>query len=439
MRIAGQRCRVVVTGIGVVSPVGCTNEQFWKSLEGGRSGVSRLDSTCGNAQPAFCGAAARDFRGHVDDFGELDPAFKRSLRKSLKVMNRETQLGVAAAHRALQDSSLLQGAYDPERISVCFGASYVSMLPQDFMPGIEACSNDGAFDLDEWGEQGIPQVHPLWILTCLPNMPACHIAILNDLRGANNSITQGAAATNLAVAEATRAIADGAADAVLVGGTGNNILPYSMMHTLLETEVAPDAADPTQILRPFDRQRTGLVPGEGAAAMILEEFDAATRRGATIYGEVIGAGSSCVVDEAGNSRRDRSMMNAMQTALQAAEIRPDDVGHVHAHGLSTRQTDHEEAVAIREVFGDRADTLPVVAGKSNFGEAGAGSGAMELAASLLALRKGRLFPVLNFEDPDPACPIRPVTSPDADAGTSFLNLNVVPEGQASCVIMRAVA
>jgi 3-oxoacyl-[acyl-carrier-protein] synthase II len=438
MQTQSQR-RVVVTGIGVVSPIGCTNDAFWQSLQNGRSGISQLNPPTADAHSAGRGGEARDFRGHVDDFGDLETGFKRSLRKSLKVMNRETQLGVAAAQHALQDSRLAQAGYDAERISVCFGVGYVSMLPQDFLPGIEACGGEGAFDLDDWGEQGIPQVHPLWLLTCLPNMPACHIAILNDLRGANNSITQGDAATNLAVAEASRAITEGAADAVVVGGTGNNILPYSMMHTMLETEVAPGGADPTRILRPFDRRRSGSVPGEGAAAIILEEFTAATRRGATVYAEVIGAGSSCVVDETGNSRRDRSMMNAMQAALRAADVGPEGIGHVHAHGLSTRLSDIEEAVAIREVFGERTDTLPVVAGKSYFGDAGAGSGAMELAASLMALREGKVFRVLNYEDPDPACPIAPVSTPDAAAGTSFLSLNVVPEGQASCVIMRAAA
>ena len=431
--------RVVVTGVGVVSPIGCTQDEFWLGLRSGRSGIAPLSSIPADGPVASCGGEARDFGGTADDFGDISREFKRSLRKALKVMNRETQLAVAAAHHALADCRLSQAGYDPERISICFGAGYVSMLPQDFLPGIEACSTDGNVDLEDWGEQGIPQVPPLWLLTCLPNMPACHIAILNDLRGANNSITQGDAATNLAVAEASRAIVDGVADAVVVGGTGNNILPYSMMHTQLETEVSPGSSEPSRILRPFDRERTGSVPGEGAAAFVLEELSAAQGRGATIFGEVIGSGSSCVVDQSGVSRRDQSMRNAMQMALRNADVAPQDIGHVHAHGLSTRQSDIEEAQAIHAVFGDRTDELPIVAAKSNFGDAGAGAGAMELAASLLALRDGRLFPVLNYETVDPACPVTPVTTADVAAGTSFLSLNVVPEGQASCVIVRAAA
>ena len=131
--------QVVVTGVGVASPIGLTRDDFWQSLQNGRCGISQLRCMPGD-QLAGCVGEASEFSGRADDFGDLDPHYKRSLRKSLKVMNRETKLGVAAAHHALQDSRLKQAGYDPERISVCFGAGYVSMLPQDFLPGIEACT-----------------------------------------------------------------------------------------------------------------------------------------------------------------------------------------------------------------------------------------------------------------------------------------------------------
>ena len=171
---------------------------------------------------------------------------------------------------------------------------------------------------------------------------------------------------------------------------------------------------------------------------MLEELHSAIRRGAHIYGEVIAVGSSCVVDRARVPHRDAAMANAIRAALRNANQDSDSIGHIHAHGLSTRRADIEESRAIREVFGSHTDRLPVVAAKSSMGNAGAGSGAIELVASLLALERGRLFPVLNYEDRDPECPIVPVTSADVVAGDSFLNLNVSPQGQASCVLVKSL-
>jgi 3-oxoacyl-[acyl-carrier-protein] synthase II len=432
--------RVVVTGIGVVSPIGSTKDAFWEALRAGRSGISSLNSLPQSRFPQACAGEVREFEGRITDFGELDAATKKALRKALKVMNRETQMAVSAAQQALNDSKISADGYDPERIGVSFGAGYVSMLPQDFLAGIDACTNErDTFDFQRWGTDGIPQVAPLWLLKCLPNMPACYIAIYNDLRGPNNTVTQGAAAANIAVEEAYHLVADGAADAILSGGTGDNILPYSYLHTVLEEEVSPGGPNPATICRPFDIGRTGSVVAEGAAAFLLEERNSAIARGATIYGEIVGAGSSCVVDRNHVPQLGQALANAIRAALNAAQLSPDEVGHVHAHGLSTQHADIEEAHAIRRIFGDRADTLPIVAAKSFIGNAGAGAGAMELAASLLALEQKHLFPTLNFEAPDPNCPIAPVVSSDVEAGESFLNVNMAPQGQASCVVVRAAA
>ena len=431
--------RVVVTGLGVISPIGNNQEAFWQSLIDGRNGISRLNCSPQNGFPDACAGEAREFAGRIEDFCGLDKEVKKAIRKALKVMNRETRMAVAAAQQAIADSDLPAAGLEPERIGVCFGTGFVSMMPEDFQSGIDNCTDSGReeFDFSRWGTEGVEQVTPLWLLTCLPNMPACHIAIYNDLRGPNNSITQREAAANLAVAEAYYAIADGAADAIVVGATGTTLLPFNLLHTLMEQDVAPGGSDPAKVCRPFDRDRSGSVVGEGAAALILEEMHSAIRRGADIYGEVAGAGSSCVVERNHVPRCSAAAANAIRAALRSAGLSPDDVGHVHAHGMSTYRSDIEEAQAIREVFGSRADELPVVAAKSYVGNAGAGGGAIELVASLLALKHGRLFPVLNYENPDPQCPIAPVTSSDVEAGDSFLNLSMVPQGQASCVLITA--
>ena len=174
------------------------------------------------------------------------------------------------------------------------------MRPEDFLAGVDACRDESrALHLERWGELGLPEVAPLWLLTCLPNMPACQVAILANLRGPNNTITLGESATNLAIAEACRWIEDGDADAVLVGGTGNNVTPFSLLHRAAEVDIAPGGVDPSAVCRPFDRDRSGVVMAEGAAAFVLESADSATGRGAPIYGEIVGFGSSCVISREG--------------------------------------------------------------------------------------------------------------------------------------------
>jgi 3-oxoacyl-[acyl-carrier-protein] synthase II len=182
--------------------------------------------------------------------------------------------------------------------------------------------------------------------------------------------------------------------------------------------------------------RQGTVLGEGAAAVVIEELAHAQARGATIYGEVVGHASSQVTDRNFVACRDRALANVMRMTLADAGATIDDVGHIHAHGLGTQSCDAEESAAIREVLGPRADSVPVAAAKSYFGNLGAGSGMVELIASLLAMQNGKLFPILNYETPDPACPIVAARS-GTNPGRSVMNLNVTPQGQASAVLVRA--
>lgn len=426
--------RVVITGIGVISPLGINADAFWDGLTSGRSGVKPAAAN-GDA----VAGTAEDFRGHIDDFGELPKDLRKQIRKALKVMNRSTQMGLAAAQQAITDSQLAAAGFDPERVGVSFGAGHVPMMPQDFVSGIEACRDEAReFHFERWGTDGIPEVAPLWLLTCLPNMPACHIAIYNDYQGPNNSITQREAAANMAIAEAWKIIADGEADAMVSGGTGTSLLPMSLVHTAFEQHIARSNAterSPASVCRPFDRGRSGAVVAEGAAAVVLESLESAERRGATIYGEIRGGGSSCVVSRSTAPQREQALVNAMRSALHEAGMSPDGIGHVHAHGLSDRQTDVEEARAIGKVFRQTSGETPVVAAKSHMGNAEAGAGAMELAASLLALKHGHLFPILNYESPDPECPVQAVTDRDRPVGDSFLNLSVTPAGQASCLVV----
>jgi 3-oxoacyl-[acyl-carrier-protein] synthase II len=305
---------------------------------------------------------------------------------------------------------------------------------------------------------------PLWMLKYLPNMPASHIAIYNDLRGPNNSLTMREAAGNLAIGEAFRTIQRGHANLMVAGATGTRILPMQAIHALQTEQMAGTVAgiseaghsvaslskaglseasyngDPTTLSRPFDKHRTGMVAGEGAAMVILEEFESAKSRGATIYAEILGRGSANVAhsQRAGSSSTpdlhghcDIALTRAMKAALRDANKTPVDVGHINAHGLSTTTRDADEARAIHEVFGDRAKEIPVTAPKSYFGNLGAGSAVVELIASVLALRETRLPRTLNYTTPDPNCTLAVTTEEDVVPGRSFLNLSVTPQGQAA--------
>ena len=428
-----QLTRIVITGLGVVCPAGRAVDQLWQSLTRERPQVPDAPESRDFGDVKVSGVA--DFSGRIADFGDLPDARCKFMRKALKLMNRETQLGVAAGQQALADSGALE-RYDPERFGVCFGADNVSIIPEDFERGIQACSTaDGGFDVDRWGADGIDQVAPLWILKCLPNMPACHLAIINDLQGPSNTITQRDVSANIAIAEACRSIRAGDADAVLAGATGTTLTPFNRLHAQLEDEVL----DGDAICRPFDKRRTGAVPGEGAGAIVLEEMQSAVQRGAHVYGEILATGSATFVGTDGRANCRKAMSATMRQVLRRAGRTPIEIGHIHAHGLGTWQSDIAEAQAICEIFGAENSGIPVVAAMSQLTNTGAGAGALQLIASLLAMESGHLFPVLNYGQPDPACPIHVAVGCDEPAGTSFLNLNVFGRGLASCVAVGAYA
>jgi 3-oxoacyl-[acyl-carrier-protein] synthase II len=267
------------------------------------------------------------------------------------------------------------------------------------------------------------------------------VAIFNEMRGPNNSLTLREAAANLAVAEAARIIARGSAEMMIAGATGTRVHPIRTVAVTMQEEIAgveEESSDPTQLSRPFDLNRTGMVLGEGAAAIVMESLEAAEARGATVWGEVVGFGSSTVQTPQGIARRSVAIANALQQALRMAGMKPEEVGHIHAHGLATRTSDAEEAQAIRQVFTGRAEAVPITAAKSYFGNLGAAGGLVELAASLLSMKSERLFRTLNYETPDPECPVNVVAAIDVSPGDSFANISVTPQSQASVVLVRKV-
>lgn len=424
-----------------MSPLGNTADKLWAALSTGQSGVRELTSLPVDALPTRFGAEAREFTGAIEDFGPLDKLTARTIKKNLKVMCREMQMGIAVAQLALADSKLPLATTDRDRVGVVYGADYMITLPDDFAAGNRNCVDAaGQFEFGSWGESGLPAVEPLWLLKYLPNLPAAHIAIFNDLRGPNNSITMREASGNLAISEAYRTIVRGHADAMLAGATGTKIHTFRTIHMLMQREIAGGDGDPACLSRPFDRDRRGEVLGEGAAAIFLEELASAQARGATILGEVVGCASSAAVDSRGVGLLQTAIRNVLVQSLASANVQPEDIGHIHAHGCGGRRSDAEEAQAIAEVFAGRKSPVPVAAAKSYFGNLGAASGVVELIGSLLAQRHGELFKTLNYDTPDPECPLHVVANSDrAPPGESFINLNVSPQGQAAAVVVKRFA
>ena len=426
--------RVVITGYGVISPLGNSPQAVWDALANRRSGVRTLQAVPPDHLPIDGAGECWDFQtSDIGAFGPLEKKKQRNIKKNLKVACRDIQMGVAAAQLAMNHAQLEDGSYDPQRTGVVYGSDYMMTVPEEFNDGVRSCLDEQRqFQFGEWGETFRREVDPLWLLKFLPNMPASHIAIYNDMRGPNNSITIREASANLAVAEAACTIERDHADIIIAGSTGTRIHPLRSIHMALQEQLA-DGRPPEELSRPFEKDRNGMVIGEGGAAMILESLESAQARGVPILGEIHGFGSSSVIAKNTVAHCGQALANVMRQSLSTSGLTPDDVGHVHAHGLSTTKCDAEEAAAINDVFGDRASPVPVTAAKSYFGNLGAGAGLIELISSLLAIENEQLFPVLNYVAPDPACDIH-IARDSESPGATVLSTNVTPQGQASAIL-----
>jgi 3-oxoacyl-[acyl-carrier-protein] synthase II len=351
-------------------------------------------------------------------------------------------MGVAACQLALHHSGLADPQLrDPDRFGIVFGSDYIITRPEEFSDGIAACRNESnEFQMPNWPQIGRPQVNPLWLLKYLPNMPASHVAIYNDLRGPSNSVTIREASSAASIVEAVSAIRRGAADVMIAGATGSRMEPLRALNFMSTEPMASNRENPAEMARPYDIDRDGNLVGEGAGALVLESLDRAVARGAKIWGEVIGGASSAVGDITGaHSDRDHirtAIKNVSRTLLdQATKAGVDlssDQWHFHGCGKSDVQGDASEAAGIRDALGDL--DVPVTAAKSYFGNLGAGSGAVEIIASLLALENQQLFPVLNTKKVDPRCPIRVAKSSDP-AGNAFAHVAYSKQGQACGVFV----
>jgi 3-oxoacyl-[acyl-carrier-protein] synthase II len=415
---------VVITGMGIVSPIGIGREAFWDSLVAGRSGVRPYQAF----DASGCGVR---FGAEVLDF---DPkAFVRP-RKSLKVMSREIQLGFAAAQMALADAGFSPAVVAPERLGVVFGADTIYSELAEWLPVYRRAMEADTFIYDRWAPSVMSELYPLWLLKYLPNMAACHVAIAHDARAHNNSIVMAHVSSLLAVSEGMRTVERGRADMMIVGGaSAMRVHPTSLIFHG-EAFLSRRNDDPAGACRPFDADRDGMVNGEGSAAFILESRQHAERRGARVLARILAASSRFEPSRDGQPLRGNAIRQSILAALDAAQLMPADIGHVNAHGLGTIEQDRAEAQAIHEVLGN----VPVTAPKSFFGNLGAAGGAVEMAASLLTLETGQIPPTLNYDRPDPECPVNVVHgAPQRTDKPIALLLNQSFSGQAAALLLAA--
>jgi 3-oxoacyl-[acyl-carrier-protein] synthase II len=414
--------RVVITGAGAITPIGQNLPAVWQALASGTSGVRPIRSLDASALPVR-------IAGEVAGF---DPkkVLSKDERKSLKMMSRPVQMGVTCAKLAFADTGIDRSQLDSTRFGIEIGSSLIPTELDDMAGAAKAATDAaGIVDLAKWGATGMREVQPLWMLKYLPNMVACHTSIFLDAQGPNNSITESDVAGLLALGEAARILRRNAADFFLVGSADSKINLLSLVRQTLFAPLSRRNDEPAKAVRPFEKGRDGWVISEGAGVLAVEDLDHARRRNGHIYAEVLGFASAYDRGYSG-----KGLARAIRAALGQAGIGPGDIDHVNAHGLSTPQSDAWEARGLADVFGPNA--APVFAPKSYLGGLSSASSLVELTASLLAIQHGTLPATLNYDEPDPACPVDVIREPRPVTKPYVLKVSLTDLGQCAAAVVK---
>jgi 3-oxoacyl-[acyl-carrier-protein] synthase II len=390
------RRRVVVTGIGLINPLGNDVETVWSALQEGKSGVAYTTIFDARRFPTQISAEIKNW--DVGAIGEDLDVWKHR--------GRHSRFAAGAARQAIDSSGLLDGALDPTRFGVYLGSGEGNQDFHSFSRMMTAAltNSSGEFDAGRFTQYGLETLNPIAELEQEPNIPSGHLAAMFDAQGPNVNCLTACAASSQAVGEATEIIRRGDVDVMLSGGTHSMIHPFGVTGFNLLTALSTSNEEPTKASRPFDRLRNGFVLGEGAGMVVLEELERAKKRGAHIYGEILGYGSTADAYRITDIHPEgRGAIACMRMALADAGLDGSSVDYVNAHGTSTQVNDRVETRACREVFGERAPQVPISSTKSMMGHLIAAAGATELIVCLLAIRDNLLPPTINYEHPDPAC------------------------------------
>jgi len=388
--------RVVITGMGSVTPVGMTVEESWREILAGHSGIRANEIFDAETFPTPFAAQVQpfDLSAYVDGADRFAEA------------GRNVRFAVAAGRMAWDDSGLADGAFDPVRFGIYLGSGEGILDFTNLVESIAAGTRDDlTVDTVPFAERGLAGFDAMRELEQEPNMPANHLACRFGLAGPTYSCLTACAASTQALGEALTLIREGRADLMLSGGTHSMIHPLGVSGFNLLTAISTEPKDePWRASRPFDRDRAGFVLGEGSTIMVLEELEHARSRGAKIWGELVGFGSSADAYRMTDIHPEgRGPAVAMQGALDDAGISPDDVDYISAHGTGTQENDRVETLAVKRVFGERAYRIPISSVKSAIGHLIAAAGATELMTCVLAIRDQIAPPTMNLDTPDPEC------------------------------------
>jgi 3-oxoacyl-[acyl-carrier-protein] synthase II len=387
------RRRVVVTGVGCVTPLGTTVPELWANLKEAKSGVGKTTLFDASNFPTQISAEVRDWS--VADVG-LDAA-------TWEKRGRHTKFAVGAAKQAIDESGVLKGI-DPERFGVYLGAGEGQQDFPNFSRMMVAALKDGNLDLGTFIREGLERLDPQLELEQEPNMPAAYLATLFNAQGPNVNCLTACAASSQAIGEATEMIRSGEADVMLSGGAHSMIHPFGVTGFNLLTALSERNDEPQRASRPFDLNRDGFILGEGAAMVVLENYERAKQRGAQIYGEILGYGTTADAFRITDTHPEgRGAITCIKMALKDARKRPEDIDYINAHGTSTQVNDKVETLAIKEALGPVAYKIPVSSTKSMTGHLIAAAGATELIICLMAIRDGVAPPTINYDTPDPNC------------------------------------
>jgi 3-oxoacyl-[acyl-carrier-protein] synthase II len=391
-----ERRRVAVTGIGAVTPIGIGREPLWSGLRSQRSAVGRVTRFDTSMYRSHNAAEVNDFDGA--DFVE---------RKKVKRLDRYGTFSVATAKLAVEDAGLDMARENRERIGVMMGSA---------LGGIRFAEEQ----LGVFLTQGIRAVEPGLALGVFGGASSCNIAIELGAMGPNSSNAMSCASGTVAIGDAFRAIRDDYADVMFAGAAEAPLAPLCYGAFAIIRAMSTRDDDPAAASRPFDKDRDGFVMGEGAAILILEELERAKSRGAHIYAEIVGYGTSNDAHHMTAPRPDGAQAaRSMRLALDDARLRPTEVAYVNAHGSSTPLNDPTETLAVKQTFGDHAPKLQVSSTKAYYGHALGASGAIEAAITALALERKWLPPTLNLDAPDPGCDLDYIPKVGRDADVEY--------------------
>jgi len=441
--------RVVITGLGTVSPHGIGTQAFWNAL---------LDAKSSTAMLTLFDPAAFESRiaGQMPAFKTTDYVPK-NYRKATKIMARDIELAVIAADLAVKDAKLLTKAAaatitdttgwhapDPARVGCNIGAGVICADLNELAAAlVQARNPDNTLSLAKWGKSddpnktsGMENLTPLWLLKYLPNMLACHVSILHDTQGPSNTITCGQASAGLALAEAARTIQRGNADLALVGGCESKLNPMALMRWSLLHRLSKNNDSSATACKPYDTQADGTVLAEGGAVLVIEEYQHAKARNATIYAELVGIGSSANAAESviDPDPTGEAPAVAIQKALKDANLTPADIDLIIPPGYGIPAWDKSDAAAFRAVFANNIP--PIASARAGIGDCGAGAQAIDLVAAALALQSQTIPPTANTTQPITGLPI--TTEKKNSHLAHVLVLATALGGQNSAIILKKV-